>query len=129
MKLNYDLVEETKKKLSELNKGPIKTKNIAEELGCTIRTVQRRLNELLLNFPIEQDKKNGTWSFIEGFSLEKQKLTNKETALLILIDRYIKSINNNLNIIELLVYNPKIKIYNLLIEGKEINIGLIYKLL
>lgn len=80
--------------LNELNKGSIKTKDVAQELGCTVRTVQRRLNELMATFPIEQDKKNGTWSFIEGFSLEKQKLTNKETALLILIDRYIKSINN-----------------------------------
>ena len=80
--------------LSELNKGPIKTKYIAEELGCTIRTVQRRLNELLLNFPIEQDKKKGTWYFSDGYTLEKQKLTSKEAALLVLLDSYIKSINN-----------------------------------
>ncbi|MCR4663620.1 MAG: WYL domain-containing protein [Endomicrobiaceae bacterium] len=80
--------------LSELNKGSIKTKDIAQELGCTIRTVQRRLNELMVTFPIEQDKKNGTWSFVDGFSLEKQKLTNKEAALLVLIDNYINSVNN-----------------------------------
>lgn len=80
--------------LSELNKGSIKTKDVAQELGCTIRTVQRRLNELMATFPIEQDKKNGTWSFVDGFSLEKQKLTSKEAALLVLLDSYIKSINN-----------------------------------
>lgn len=80
--------------LSELNNGPIKTKEIAKELECTIRTVQRRLNELMANFPIEQDKRNGTWKFAKGFSLEKQKLTNKEAALLVLIDKYIKSVNN-----------------------------------
>ena len=80
--------------LSELNNGPIKTKDIAQELGCTIRTVQRRLNELMANFPIEQNKKDGNWKFIKGFTLEKQKLTNKEAALLVLMDKYIKSINN-----------------------------------
>lgn len=80
--------------LSELNRGSIKTKDVAKELNCTIRTVQRRLNELMSTFPIEQNKKNGTWSFVDGFTLEKQKLTNKEAALLVLIDRYIKSVNN-----------------------------------
>lgn len=80
--------------LSELNRGSIKTKDIAQELNCTIRTVQRRLNELMSTFPIEQNKKDGTWSFIDGFTLEKQRLTNKEAALLVLIDRYIKSVNN-----------------------------------
>ncbi|MBR3628488.1 MAG: WYL domain-containing transcriptional regulator [Elusimicrobia bacterium] len=80
--------------LSLINNGPIKTKDIAEELGCTTRTVQRKINILMSDFPIEQDKKNNTWKFADGFSLEKQKLTSKEAALLVLLGCYVKSINN-----------------------------------
>lgn len=80
--------------LSLINKGPIKTKDIAEELGCTTRTVQRKINILMSDFHIEQDKKNNTWKFADGFTLEKQKLTSKEAALLVLLGCYVKSINN-----------------------------------
>jgi len=80
--------------LNELNNGPVKTKKIAEELNCSVRSVQRYMNEISLNFPIVYDKKDSTYFFQEGYSLEKMKLTNKEASLLILINRFVKSLKN-----------------------------------
>lgn len=80
--------------LNELNNGPVKTKDIAQELNCSVRSIQRYMNEISLNFPIFYDKKKSTYFFQQGYSLEKMKLTNKEASLLILINRFVTSLKN-----------------------------------
>lgn len=80
--------------LNELNSGPIKTKDIAKDLNCSVRSIQRYMNEIGLNFPIVYDKQNSTYFFQKGYSLEKMKLTSKEASLLILINKFIKSLKN-----------------------------------
>jgi predicted DNA-binding transcriptional regulator YafY len=80
--------------LNELNNGPVKTKDIAKELNCSVRSIQRYIHEISMNFPIVYDSKNSTYFFQSGYSLEKMKLTSKEAGLLILTNKFVKSLKN-----------------------------------
>ncbi len=80
--------------LNELNNGPVKTKDIAKELNCSVRSIQRYINEISLNFPIAYDNKTCKYFFQKGYSLEKMKLTSKEASLLILTSKFVNSLKN-----------------------------------
>ncbi len=56
------------------------TNELALEFNVTQRTIQKDLYERLIGFPIE--KTNGTFKFIEGFSLNKSLLNLHEMMLL-----------------------------------------------
>lgn len=69
--------------LSMLDKGQsISSKETAEKLDVTQRTIQRDI-KILKNagYPVE-DLENGKYKFIEGFSLKKFSLTEEQASLL-----------------------------------------------
>ncbi len=71
--------------LNEFDKGEVCLPDVAEELGVTLRTVQRDLHILEdAGFPFANTKK-GAYCFVEGFSLQRMRLTAKEAAMLALI--------------------------------------------
>lgn len=71
--------------LNELDNGEIFVSAIAEELDVTIRTVQRDLRILEdAGFPFANTKK-GAYCFVEGFSLQRMRVTAKEAAMLALM--------------------------------------------
>ena len=71
--------------LNELDNGEIVVSDIAYDLNVTIRTIQRDLHILEdAGFPFTNIKK-GSYCFVEGFSLQKMRLTAKEAAILALI--------------------------------------------
>ena len=71
--------------LNEFDKGEVCLPDIAEDLGVTLRTVQRDLHILEdAGFPFANTKK-GAYCFVEGFSLQRMRLMAKEAAMLALM--------------------------------------------
>ena len=71
--------------LNELDNGEILVSAIADDLDVTIRTVQRDLRILEdAGFPFTNTKK-GAYCFVEGFSLQRVRVTAKEAAMLALM--------------------------------------------
>lgn len=71
--------------LNEFDKGEVFLPSIADDLGVTLRTVQRDLHILEdAGFPFANTKK-GAYCFVEGFSLQRMHLTAKEAAMLALM--------------------------------------------
>ena len=71
--------------LNEFDKGEVFLPSVAEELGVTLRTVQRDIRILEnAGFPFANTKK-GAYCFVEGFSLQRMRLTAKEGAMLALM--------------------------------------------
>lgn len=71
--------------LNELDKGEIWVSAVAKDLDVTIRTVQRDLRILEdAGFPFANTKK-GAYCFVEGFSLQRVRVTAKEAAMLALM--------------------------------------------
>jgi predicted DNA-binding transcriptional regulator YafY len=56
------------------------TRELSDEFGIGIRTIQRDIYERLLYFPIEKDSEDRL-KFIDGFSLDKSTLDNDEMML------------------------------------------------
>lgn len=70
--------------LNELDKGEIFLPRIANDLGVTLRTIQRDLHILEeARFPLTNIRK-GTYCFVEGFSLGRASVTAREAAMLAL---------------------------------------------
>ncbi len=82
MKKNYDkILTRLIGILSKLsNDERYDTKEFAREYNVTVRTIQKDINERLLNFPIEKDS-NGKFKFIDGFTLNKSMLNTDEMML------------------------------------------------
>lgn len=75
--------------------GRVLSKDLTEEFNVSMRTVQRDIE--LLNragFLLDSPKK-GVYTFIEGFSLKKMRLTNQDASLLTLFFDIAKSLGPN----------------------------------
>lgn len=59
--------------LNAMDKGAIRLKDMAEEVGVAVRALQRDMNEIEdANFPL-WNPDQGVYAFIEGFSLERMQ--------------------------------------------------------
>jgi len=68
--------------LSKLsNNERYNTKEFALEYNVGVRTIQKDINQRLINFPIIKDN-DGKFMFIDGFSLNKSLLNNNEMILI-----------------------------------------------
>lgn len=88
--------------LNSLDKGPIRLKDMAAETSVSVRTLQRDMNDIEdADFPISNPAP-GVYAFVEGFSLEKMKLSGAEASILVLMsdlasslgDKFGQSFNN-----------------------------------
>lgn len=78
--------------LNALDKGVICLKDMANELGISLRTIQRDMNEIQeADFPLYCPEP-GTYAFMEGFSLEKVQISDKEASMFVIMNE----IANNL---------------------------------
>ncbi len=69
------------------------TKDLADEFGIGIRTIQRDIYQRLMYFPIEKDDENRL-KFVDGFSLDRSTLDNDEMMLVYLSLSQLKGLNN-----------------------------------
>ena len=70
------------------------TKEMAEEEGVDVRTIQRDIKVITAaGFPLTSVKP-GYYSFVEGFTLEKFKLTNKEAAVIAIVGELAGSLGS-----------------------------------
>ena len=80
--------------LNEFDKGEVFLPSIADDLGVTLRTVQRDLHILEdAGFPFANTKK-GAYCFVEGFSLQRLRLSAKEAAMLALLGDIAQSLGS-----------------------------------
>ena len=77
-------------KLSNNEKPNIK--ELAEEFGVGVRTIQRDVYQRLMYFPIEKDTL-GQLNFIDGFSLDRSTLENDEMLLVYLAMSQVKTLS------------------------------------
>lgn len=71
--------------LNALDKGPIRVKDMANETGVSVRTIERDMNDIdEANFSL-WNPGPGVWAFTEGVSLEKMQLTSIEASILVLM--------------------------------------------
>jgi predicted DNA-binding transcriptional regulator YafY len=81
--------------INELDKGSIKLSSLASELSVSPRTLQRDIQILdTANFAICSPQR-GIYSFVEGHSLQRMQLTNKEAAMLALFSDITCSLGKN----------------------------------
>ena len=81
--------------LNALDKGQIRLKDMAAETGVSVRTIERDMNDIQdADFPL-WNPAAGVYAFIEGFSLEKMKLTGAEASILILMKDFTNSLGGN----------------------------------
>jgi predicted DNA-binding transcriptional regulator YafY len=82
--------------LSILDKGrSISSKEVADTLEVTQRTVQRDLKVLFdAGYPI-QDQENGRYQFSEGFSLRKVSLSEEQASLLSFMSEMASGLGEN----------------------------------
>lgn len=81
--------------LNEFDRGEVFLPDIAENLSVTLRTIQRDLRVLEdAGFPFANTKK-GAYCFVEGFSLQRMRLTAKEAAMLAIIADISKSLGGS----------------------------------
>ena len=67
---------------NELDSGEIKVSVIADYLGVSVRTIQRDIQILESGGFAISPLTRGTYSFVDGFSLKKLKITCEEFAML-----------------------------------------------
>lgn len=68
--------------LNCLDKGEINLQKVAKDMDVSVRSVQRYINTIEeAKFPIHNPRP-GIWTFVEGFSLSKMKITTKEASVL-----------------------------------------------
>lgn len=81
--------------LNELDHGEILVSAVAEDLEVTVRTVQRDLRILEdAGFPFANTKK-GAYCFVEGFSLQRMRVTAQEAAILALMGDVARSLGGD----------------------------------
>lgn len=81
--------------LNALDKGAICLADMAAEIGVSLRTLQRDMRDIQeAEFPLYCPNP-GEYAFIEGFSLEKMKISDKEASLLILMNEVASSLGAN----------------------------------
>ncbi|MBQ8032870.1 MAG: hypothetical protein IJ266_02795, partial [Elusimicrobiaceae bacterium] len=81
--------------LNALDKGAIRLKDMAEEVGVAVRTLQRDMNEIEdANFPL-WNPEPGVYAFIEGFSLERMQLSSAEASILVVMRDIASSLGGN----------------------------------
>ena len=81
--------------LNALDKGPINLAKMAHELGVSLRTIQRDINTIQeAEFPLWTPSA-GNYAFVEGFSLEKMRLSGDEASILVLMSDLADSLGNN----------------------------------
>jgi len=81
--------------LNALNKGPINLAKMAQELGVSLRTLQRDMNTIQeAEFPLWTPSA-GNYAFVEGFSLEKMQLSGDEASMLVLMSDFADSLGSN----------------------------------
>ena len=83
--------------LNKLDRGErLHTQEIADEYGISIRSVQRYIDILCeAGFPIGPALEKGVYTFAEGFSLKKMKLSSEEASLLSFLFDISKSLGRN----------------------------------
>ena len=67
---------------NELDSGEIRVSSIASSLGVSVRTIQRDIQILESGGFAISPLSRGTYSFVDGFSLKKLKITCEEFAML-----------------------------------------------
>lgn len=78
--------------LNALDKGPVCLAGMAEDLGVSLRTLQRDMNTTQeAEFP-PYCPRAGEYAFMEGFSLEKARLSDKEASMLVFMSETAKSL-------------------------------------
>ena len=83
--------------LNALDKGPICLKDIAEEVGVSVRTIERDMNEIEeADFPL-WNPEPGVWAFLEGVSLAKMKLSGAEASVLVLMSDVAANLGGEFN--------------------------------
>lgn len=81
--------------LNSLDKGPINLTKMAAEVGVSVRTLQRDMNDIQdADFPL-WNPKPGDYAFEEGFSLERMKLSSAEASILVLMSDVASSLGGN----------------------------------
>ncbi len=81
--------------LNALDKGQIRLKDMAVETGVAVRTIQRDMNDIQeADFPL-WNPDPGVYAFIEGFSLERMKLSSAEASILVLMSDMASSLGGN----------------------------------
>lgn len=81
--------------LNSLDKGPINLADMAAEVGVSVRTLQRDMNDIQeADFPL-WNPAPGNYAFMEGFSLERMKLSSEEASILVLMSDMASSLGNN----------------------------------
>ena len=81
--------------LNALDKGPIRLKDMAAETGVTVRTLERDMNDIQeADFPL-WNPDPGVYAFVEGFSLERMKLSSAEASILVLMSDMASSLGGN----------------------------------
>ena len=81
--------------LNALDKGAISLADMAAELGVSLRTLQRDMRDIQeAEFPLFCPAP-GQYAFMEGFSLKKMKISDKEASLLVLIHEIACSLGDN----------------------------------
>jgi len=83
--------------LNELDKGPFCLAEKASEIGVSLRTLQRDMKDIDdADFPL-WNPAPGVYAFIEGFSLEKMKLSGAEASILVLMSDMAASLGGKFN--------------------------------
>lgn len=78
--------------LNALDKGPVCLADMAEELGVSLRTLQRDMRTIQeADFPLYCPEA-GQYAFMEGFTLEKARLSDKEASVLVFMSEIAKSL-------------------------------------
>jgi predicted DNA-binding transcriptional regulator YafY len=83
------------KLLNILSAGKLAITSTAAELGVSIRTIQRDVRTIEdAGFPIASLKR-GEMLFVEGYSINKAKLTNEEASIIIFMSDIIQSLGSD----------------------------------
>lgn len=81
--------------LNALDTGSIRLKNMAAETGVAVRTIQRDMNDIdEAGFPLRSPEP-GVYEFMEGFSLERMKISSAEASILVLMSDVASSFGGN----------------------------------
>jgi len=77
------------------SEGRVLSRDLTEEFSVSMRTVQRDIELLNMAGFLLNSPKKGVYTFAEGFSLKKMKLTNQDASLLTLFFDIAKSLGPN----------------------------------
>jgi transcriptional antiterminator len=83
------------KVLNALDQGTIILKELAQDMGLSVRTLQRYVKVLeSAGVPLYNNPKIGEWGFVQGHSLKKMQFSKDEACLLVLMDDWVSSLAN-----------------------------------